>query len=280
MFDKDLFLSLCKKYDVELSATAVSPMIKKCGGLYTFHTYVHSEESAFFSLENQLLFLDKVFVSSDNFFSFFACIDNTGNRYLCECTDIENDSYIVVKTSIGTIIDMLKGKITMRESLMNADSYLEIIAGEDISEDVVEKKNIKMIDKSVLPDKNAYFKMVTDDLHSYCSKLQAEYESESEWSFALEDTYLYNDDNISIQIDDDNNKNMSFIKRLETIVISVKKMTFALDKPFLQVKDININKNACNNFEKSSYELNYGKLENKDYNFFINDDLDSYNLAA
>lgn len=28
MFDKDLFLSLCEKYNVELSATATSPMIK------------------------------------------------------------------------------------------------------------------------------------------------------------------------------------------------------------------------------------------------------------
>lgn len=28
MFDKDLFLSLCEKYKVELSETATSPMIK------------------------------------------------------------------------------------------------------------------------------------------------------------------------------------------------------------------------------------------------------------
>lgn len=29
MFNKDLFLSLCEKYDVELSASVVSPMIKE-----------------------------------------------------------------------------------------------------------------------------------------------------------------------------------------------------------------------------------------------------------
>lgn len=29
MFDKDLFLSLCDKYDVEFSETATSPMIKE-----------------------------------------------------------------------------------------------------------------------------------------------------------------------------------------------------------------------------------------------------------
>lgn len=29
MFDKDLFLSLCEKYDVELSETATSPMIRE-----------------------------------------------------------------------------------------------------------------------------------------------------------------------------------------------------------------------------------------------------------
>ena len=29
MFNKDLFLSLCEKYDVELSETATSPMIRE-----------------------------------------------------------------------------------------------------------------------------------------------------------------------------------------------------------------------------------------------------------
>lgn len=29
MFDKDLFLSLCEKYDVELSETATRPMIRE-----------------------------------------------------------------------------------------------------------------------------------------------------------------------------------------------------------------------------------------------------------
>ena len=29
MFDKEVFLSLCEKYDVELSANATSPMIKE-----------------------------------------------------------------------------------------------------------------------------------------------------------------------------------------------------------------------------------------------------------
>jgi len=35
MFDKDLFLSICEKYDVELSQTADSPMLKEDGGRMT-----------------------------------------------------------------------------------------------------------------------------------------------------------------------------------------------------------------------------------------------------
>lgn len=31
MFDRDLFLSLCEKYNVELSDTVISPMIKEGG---------------------------------------------------------------------------------------------------------------------------------------------------------------------------------------------------------------------------------------------------------
>lgn len=34
MFNKDLFLSLCKKYNVEMSANTASPMIKDRGKLY------------------------------------------------------------------------------------------------------------------------------------------------------------------------------------------------------------------------------------------------------
>lgn len=35
MFDKDLFLSICEKYDVELSQTADSPMLNEDGGRMT-----------------------------------------------------------------------------------------------------------------------------------------------------------------------------------------------------------------------------------------------------
>ena len=35
MFDKDLFLSVCEKYDVELSQTADSPILKEDAGRMT-----------------------------------------------------------------------------------------------------------------------------------------------------------------------------------------------------------------------------------------------------
>ena len=34
MFDKDLFLSLCNKYNVELSATNTDPMVRNEDGTY------------------------------------------------------------------------------------------------------------------------------------------------------------------------------------------------------------------------------------------------------
>lgn len=46
MFDKDLFFSLCEKYNVELSETADKPMIKDAAGI---HVVTDKDVNAFFT---------------------------------------------------------------------------------------------------------------------------------------------------------------------------------------------------------------------------------------
>ena len=44
----------------------------------------------FFEIEGVELFLDKIFVEYDEQEIFFSCITNSGQRFLCVCTDIDN----------------------------------------------------------------------------------------------------------------------------------------------------------------------------------------------
>ena len=139
----------------------------------------------FFEIEGVELFLDKIFVEYDEQEIFFSCITNSGQRFLCVCTDIDNESYIVVKTNIENIISMLKGHVTMYASIMQASYFWQIDLAEDISADNVEKMDIKRIDEELLPQRDAAFKLVTDDLKQYCSELEKELYDLNEYEFVL-----------------------------------------------------------------------------------------------
>ena len=139
----------------------------------------------FFEIEGVELFLDKIFVEFDEQEIFFSCITNSGQRFLCVCTDIDNESYIVVKTNIENIISMLKGHVTMYASIMQASYFWQVDLAEDISADNVEKMDIKRIDEELLPQRDAAFKLVTDDLKQYCSELEKELYDLNEYEFVL-----------------------------------------------------------------------------------------------
>lgn len=149
----------------------------------------------FFKIEGVELYLDKVFVEFNEQAIFFSCITESGERFLCICTDIEDERYIVVKASAYNIVSMLKGKITMYDSIIQAAYFWQIDTAEDISSDIVEKKSIDQINKELLPQRDATFKLVTDDLKQYCDKLAKEFENIDACEFVLTDL---NDNEINI----------------------------------------------------------------------------------
>ena len=128
-------------------------------------------QEKYFIINGRNLYLEQVFVEFEGQPIYFLCFDGD-MRYLCLCTDIESENYMVVQTDIQNIINMLRGKITMHDALLKADTFWKIQVGEEVSEDIVEKYDIREVDTSFLPQKDAYFHLVTKDMTDFCQGLE------------------------------------------------------------------------------------------------------------
>lgn len=123
-----------------------------------------------FRIEHNDLFLNQVLVDYNNIPIFFLCQGKYKN-YLSLCVDIENYNYVIVEVSLFDIYDLLHGNVSMRDAILNHKEYWMVTSGEDISNDIVERKMIKDIDQSWLPQEGAYFKVLTESIEQYLKSI-------------------------------------------------------------------------------------------------------------
>lgn len=123
-----------------------------------------------FRIEHNDLFLKQVLVDYNNIPIFFLCQGKYKN-YLSLCVDIENYNYVIVEVSLFDIYDLLHGNVSMRDAILNHKEYWMVTSGEDISNDIVERKTIKDIDQSCLPQEGAYFKVLTESIEQYLKSI-------------------------------------------------------------------------------------------------------------
>lgn len=123
-----------------------------------------------FRIEHNDLFLKQVLVDYNNIPIFFLCQGKYKN-YLSLCVDIENYNYVIVEVSLFDIYDLLHGNVSMRDAILNHKEYWMVTSGEDISNDIVERKTIKDIDQSWLPQEGAYFKVLTESIEQYLKSI-------------------------------------------------------------------------------------------------------------
>lgn len=123
-----------------------------------------------FKIEHNDLFLKQVLVDYNNIPIFFLCQGKYKN-YLSLCVDIENYNYVIVEVSLFDIYDLLHGNVSMRDAILNHKEYWMVTSGEDISNDIVERKMIKDIDQSWLPQEGAYFKVLTESIEQYLKSI-------------------------------------------------------------------------------------------------------------
>lgn len=127
-----------------------------------------------FRIENIELYLEQVLVDYTDIPIFFLC-KGEGDYYLVLCTDIDELNYIIVKLSMNDVYELLHGGESIRNIILKQDEYWNVISGEEISLDKVEKLSIPELDVSLLPKEDVYFEIVSMKLENYVKKFDMEY---------------------------------------------------------------------------------------------------------
>ena len=84
-------------------------------------------------------------------------------------------NYIVVKLSLEDTYNLLHGNITMRKAILKQPEYWDIVSGEEISLDTVEKKNINTIKMDLLPEEGACFEILTNQIKKFVQNFDNEF---------------------------------------------------------------------------------------------------------
>lgn len=103
----------------------------------------------------------------------FICNDKYHNRYTVLCVDSDEERYLVVRSDMTDIVDMIQNTITMRELFLKAidDKAWMIKAGETLDNDSVEEILIQNIQDIDLPIDGAFYQVYNADIHDYVDVL-------------------------------------------------------------------------------------------------------------
>ena len=127
-----------------------------------------------FRIEGIELYLEQVLVDYMDIPIFFLCKGGS-NHYLVLCTDIDELNYIIVKLSMNDVYELLHGGESIRNVILKQNEYWNVISGEEIPLDKVEKLSISELDVSLLPKEDVYFEIVSMKLGNYVKKFDTEY---------------------------------------------------------------------------------------------------------
>ena len=127
-----------------------------------------------FRIEGIELYLEQVLVDYMDIPIFFLCKDES-NYYLVLCTDIDELNYIIVRLSMNDLYELLHGEGSIRNTILKQNEYWNVISGEEISLDKVEKLSISKLGSSLLPKEDVYFEIVSTKLENYVKKFDTQY---------------------------------------------------------------------------------------------------------
>ena len=119
-----------------------------------------------FVINNIELCMEQILVEFDDVPIFYLCKGN-GQLYLVLAKDMDVEEYLVVKISEHEVSDMLHGKVSMRQVILEQESYWDVKAGDEITDDEVTEHDIVDIPHEVLPYEGACYEIVSDDVKSY-----------------------------------------------------------------------------------------------------------------
>ena len=127
-----------------------------------------------FRIEGIELYLEQVLVDYMDIPIFFLC-KGESNHYLVLWTDIDELNYIIVRLSMNDLYELLHGEGSIRNIILKQDEYWNVISGEEIPLDEIERLSISELDVGLLPKENVYFEIVSTKLENYVKKFDTEY---------------------------------------------------------------------------------------------------------
>ena len=109
-----------------------------------------------FKINNQNLYGDLILI--DNIYPvLFTCVDDLENTYLCSCyfADPSKILWLVTKTDLESVIDLLINKVTIRE-LFESDELWEICKSKNEEIQVKRIEDCKNFDENAFPAEGEY----------------------------------------------------------------------------------------------------------------------------
>lgn len=128
-----------------------------------------------FRINNNDIYLDKGLVFYNDDPIFFVCKDNLNHYYLVLASDLDNLEYYIVEKGVKAIWEILAQKTTMRDALLDCQSFWLVKSGCSIEEDVVERLSVSEMDKDVLPVEGAFYEKNNNSDLSYLHRIESAY---------------------------------------------------------------------------------------------------------
>lgn len=124
-----------------------------------------------FEIEGKRLYVDEELVEFD-IPIFFICKDEKNDKYAVLCIDSKKQVYIIVKSDIGSVLQMLASQITLRDFFLNTCERWKVRAGDEYWLDDVEK--IEIFQEDELPVAGTHFELENTKIKEYVKKLYEE----------------------------------------------------------------------------------------------------------
>lgn len=152
-----------------------------------------------FKIQNISLYLEQILVDYMDIPIFFLC-KGEEQYYVALCTDIDALNYIVVRLSLSDVYNLLHGKIPMRDVILKQKEYWNIISGDEICSDVVTNMSIDTLEKDLLPEDKACFKVLTKQMEVFVQKFDCEFFAEKHFCDSSKKADL-SDWNVKVSLD-------------------------------------------------------------------------------
>lgn len=175
-----------------------------------------------FKINDCILYLEVVLLEFDKVPMLFICRGNN-EYYLALCTDLDELEYIVIPTKPYYLVQMLRGKIAMRDMFEIPPHYYLVHSSNNIESDVVEDKKIEDIDKGSLPIHGVRYTIFSDEVEGFTKDMEEALLYDKDSFVSLESKNLFIDSAVPLSRHKDTSLTVRYFEENTKITIEEKR---------------------------------------------------------